>query len=195
MERESLQRATALLSALDLSPGDWAADVGAGDGYYTMRLAEIVGRNGKVFAEDISDSAIERLNSRVRASELANAEVIKGESNDPKLPTGQLSAVLVVDTCHHFADYPAMLEKIFEALKPGGRLAIADYSFGEHQSLPCADQLKLHEIAPELVRAEITKAGFVITKSEARFVQWAPGVGNARVSATDMWLIIARRPR
>jgi predicted methyltransferase len=193
--REPYQKATDLLAALEVSQGDWVADVGAGAGYYSMRLSEMVGPNGKVFAEDISNSAMGWLNARVRALNLGNVEIVKGESNDPKLPTDRLSAVLIVDSYHHLIDYPAMLDKIFHALKPGGRLAIADYSFMEHRSQPRADQLKLHEIDPVLVRDEITRAGFTVSKFEDPFVKWVPGVGNTRASATDLWLMVAVRPK
>jgi predicted methyltransferase len=193
--REPYQKATDLLAALEVSQGDWVADVGAGAGYYSMRLSEMVGPNGKVFAEDISNSAMGWLNARVRAFNLGNVEIVKGESSDPKLPTDRLSAVLIVDSYHHLIDYPAMLDKIFHALKPGGRLAIADYSFMEHRSQPRADQLKLHEIDPVLVRDEITRAGFTVSKFEDPFVKWVPGVGNTRASATDLWLMVAVRPK
>lgn len=194
-KREPYQKATDLLATLEVSRGDWVADVGAGDGYYSMRLSEMVGPNGRVFSEDISNSAMGWLNARVRAFNLMNVEVVKGESNDPKLPTDRLAAVLIVDSYHHFTDYPAMLDKIFRALKPGGRLAIADYSFMEHRSQPRADQLKFHEIDPTLVREEVVRAGFAVSKLEDPFVKWAPGVGNSRASATDLWLMVAVRPK
>ena len=193
--REPYQMASDLLAALKVSQGDWVADVGAGAGYYSMRLSDMVGTNGKVFAEDISNSSMGWLSARARVFNLRNVEIVKGENNDPKLPTGRLTAVLIVDTYHHFTDYPAMLEKIFQALKPGGCLAIADYSFAGHRSQSRADQVKLHEISPDLVREEITKAGFDLSKCEDPFVKWSPGVGNTRASATDMWLMIAVRPK
>jgi predicted methyltransferase len=192
--REPYQRATDLLAALQVSQGDWVADVGAGAGYYSMRLAEMVGAGGQVFAEDISDSAMRWLNARVSVFDLSNVEVVKGAVDDPKLPVGRLAAVLIVDSYHHFTNYPAMLEKILHSLKPGGRLVIADYSFGEHRAQLRADQLKLHEIDPELVRKEVGTAGFEVVKCEDPFVKWRPGVGNTRASATDMWLMIAIRP-
>ena len=170
------------------------ADVGAGAGYYSMRLAEMVGAGGKVFAEDISDSAMRWLNARVSVFDLSNVEVVKGAVDDPKLPAGRLAAVLIVDSYHHFTNYQAMLEKILLSLKPGGRLVIADYSLGEHRAQPRADQLKHHEIDPELVRKELQTAGFKVVKCEDPFVKWGPGVGNTRASATDMWLMIAIRP-
>ncbi|MGA9622821.1 MAG: methyltransferase domain-containing protein, partial [Bryobacteraceae bacterium] len=125
--RESYQRATDLLNAMELSRGDWAAEVGAGAGYYPMRLSELVGPAGKIFAEDISDTSIRWLTRRVEVFGLSNVEVIKGEVADPKLPVSSLAAVLVVNTYHHFTDYPAMNRQTLRALKPGGHLVIADY--------------------------------------------------------------------
>ena len=189
--REPYQRATELLAALQVSAGDWVADVGAGNGYYSMRLAGLVGAEGRVFAEDIAISTW--LNSRSRAFNLHNIEVVKGEADDPKLPAGRLAVVLIVDSYHHFTNYPAMLEKILHELKPGGRLAIADYSSTEHRGLPRADQLKLHEIDSALVRAEVEHAGFQVVRCDDPFVKWRPGVGNTRASATDLWLMLAIR--
>jgi len=170
------------------------ADIGAGAGYYSMGMADMVGQEGRVFAEDISNSAMGWLNARVKAFDLRNVEVVKGEAEDPKLPIDRLAAVLIVDTYHHFANHQAMLEKILHALKPGGRLVIADYSFTEHRTQPREAQLKLHEIDSELVRAEVTRCGFRVVKCDDPFVKWKPGVGNTRASATDMWLLVAVRP-
>jgi len=114
--------------------------------------------------------------------------------DDPKLPPNRLSAALIVDTYHHFANYQAMLEKILQALKPGGRLVIADYSFGEHRKQTRDAQLKFHEIDPDLVRVEVSRAGFSVVKCDDPFVKWKPGVGNTRASNTDMWLLVAERP-
>ena len=193
--REPHQRATDLLAALEVSQGDLVADVRAGAGYYSMRLSEIVGPNGKVFAEDISNSAMGWLSARVRAFNLPNFEIVKGESKDPRLPIDRLAAILIVDSYHHFTDYPAMLGKMLHALKPGGRLTIADYSFVEHRSQPRADQVKVHEIDPGLVREEIARVGFVVSRCEDPFVKWVPGVGNTRAIAADMFLMIAIRPK
>ena len=192
--REPFQRATDLVAAMQVSPGDWVADVGAGGGYYSMRLADMVGPEGKVFAEDISNSAMRWLNSRMKLFNLSNVEIVKGEADDPKLPADRLAAVLIVDSYHHFADHQAMLQKILHSLKPGGRLVIVDYSFAEHRTLHRADQLQLHEIDPGLVRTEAVQAGFQLVKCEDPFVKWRPGVGNTRVSAADLWLMVLSRP-
>jgi len=191
--REPYQRATDLVAALQLSRGDWVADVGVGGGYYSMRLAELAGAEGRVFAEDISISGW--VNARAKAFNLHNVEIVKGEADDPKLPADRLAAVLIVDSYHHFTNYRAMLEKILHALKPGGRLVIADYSSTEHRNQARADQLKLHEIDPGLARAEVEQAGFQVVQYEDPFVKWRTGVGNTRASATDLWLMVAVRPK
>jgi predicted methyltransferase len=191
---EPNQRATDLVAALQISRGDWVVDVGAGAGYYSMLMSELVGPDGKVLAEDITIAAMGWLNARIKAFDLHNVEAVKGDAVDPRLPPNRLSAALIVDTYHHFTNHEVMLGKILQALKPGGRLVIADYSFGEHRKQPRDAQLKLHEIDPELVRSEVTRAGFRVVKCDDPFVKWKPGVGNARASNTDMWLLIAVRP-
>ena len=190
--REPFQNATGLLAAMQVSPGDWVADVGAGGGYYSMRLAGLVGPEGKVFAEDIAISSW--VSDRARLFDLHNLEIVKGEADDPHLPEGRLAAVLIIDSYHHFTNYRAMLDKILHALKPGGRLAIADYSIAEHRTQARADQLKVHEIDPALARAEVEQAGFRITRLDDPFVKWHAGAGNNRSVPTDLWLMVAVRP-
>ena len=158
------KQATDLMSALQLSPGNWAADIGAGGGYYSMRMAETVGPTGKVFAEDITEASMKWLNLRVSLFHLSNVEVVKGSEDDPRLPDERLAAILIVDTYHHFTNYQTMLKKMLNALEPGGRLVIADFSLAERRIQPRADQVKLHEIDPNLVRKEIESAGFVNVK-------------------------------
>jgi ubiquinone/menaquinone biosynthesis C-methylase UbiE len=190
--RETNQRATELIAALETSPGDWVADVGAGAGYYSMRLAEKVGSTGKVFAEDISGPALGVAKARIKAFDLQNVELVQGSADDPKLPSDKLAAILIVDSYHHFTNHPAMLEKTLHALKPGGRLVIADYSFQDHRNRDRAEQVKNHEIDPALVRTEVKKAGFRVVKAEDPFVKWTAASDHNRKS--DLWMIVAVRP-
>jgi ubiquinone/menaquinone biosynthesis C-methylase UbiE len=190
-KRELYQRASDLVKTLRLSPGDWVADVGAGAGYYVMRLSEVVGPEGKVLAEDITDSAVELLNRRITVFDLRNVEVVKGDIDNPRLPMNTLAAVLVVDSYHHFEQHPPMLEQILRSLKLGGRLVIADYSLRKHRTEPRADQLKRHEIDPEVVRAELGRAGFEVVKLEDPFVKRVPEAKNSSTSRGDFWLILA----
>jgi len=193
--RETYQRATDVLKALEVSNGDWVADLGAGGGYYSMRLCDVVGPTGKVFAEDISENSMRWLHQRVKVFDLQNAEVVKGEADDPKLLADSFAAVLVVNTYHHFEQYQAMGEQILRILKPGGRLVIADYSLPAHRTESRADQVKSHEIGPNLVREELTRIGFRVLKCEDPFLKRMAGVTNGdRIGAADMWLMVAVRP-
>jgi predicted methyltransferase len=194
--RERYQRATDLLNAMELSRGDWTAEVGAGDGYYPMRLCDLVGPAGKVFAEDISDRSTRWMNRRVEVFGLSNVEVIKGEVADPKLPAGSLAGVLVVNSYHHFAEYPAMNRQILRALKPGGRLVVADYISPEHRSLSREEQLKHHEIDPDLVQSEVERAGFQVLRIENPFLKRMPEVANGNnIARSELWMMVAVRPK
>jgi predicted methyltransferase len=194
-KREAYQRATDILKELDVSRGDRVADLGAGGGYYSMRVSDVVGPTGKVFAEDISDNSMRWLHQRVKVFDLRNVEVVKGEPDNPKLPADSFSAVLVVNSYHHFEQYQAMDEQILRILKPGGRLVIADYSLPAHRTEPRADQIKSHEIDPNLVREELTRVGFHVLKCDDPFLKRMTDVTNGdRIGAADMWLIVAVRP-
>ncbi len=192
--REQFQRATDMLKALALVPGDWAADVGAGDGYYSQRIAELVGPQGKVFAEEVYDSPLESLRQRAKLFGLANFEVVKGDESDPKLPADSLAAVLIVDAYHHFTEYRSMSAQILRALKPGGRLVIADYSLQENRARARADQVRMHEIDPALVKTELEAAGLKVVSCEDPFQKRIPGSASS-ASRADLFLMIAVRPK
>ena len=194
-DREKFQRPSDVLKALEISRGDWVADVGAGNGYYVQHMADLVGSTGKVFGEDITEDAIGFLKLRVNMFSLRNAQIIKGDEDDPKLPTDSLAAVLVMNTYHHFSHHEPMLERILHSLKPGGRFVIGDYSLAEHRSQSRADQLKIHEIDPELVRSEVEAAGFHVVKCENPFLKRMPEVSGDKIGASDMWLMVAIRPK
>jgi ubiquinone/menaquinone biosynthesis C-methylase UbiE len=194
--REPYQKATALLQVLGAIPGDWVSDVGTGSGYYSMRLSRVVGPEGKVFGEDISESSMRLLSARAKAFELLNLEIVKGDADDPKLPPNRLASILVVDTYHHFEQVQSMLSCLLHALKPGGRLVIADYLRPEDRSLGRADQVKRHEIDPGIVRVEAERAGFQFVSCDEQFLRRIPEAPhNARAFEADLWLMVAARPK
>jgi len=195
-DREKYQRPNDVLKALEISAGDWVADVGAGNGYYAQHMADLVGPTGKVFAEDIADSAIRSLRQKAKMFNLENVEIVKGTDDDPRLPANFLAAVLVMNAYHHFTRYEAMLKSIFGSLKPGGRLVIGDYSLADHRGRSRSDQLKIHEIDPALVTAEVQRVGFQVAKCETPFMKRMPNAKTGyRIGAADMWLMVAVRPK
>lgn len=125
-DRDEWQEPERIMDALLIADGSRVADLGAGGGWFTIRLAERVGPNGRVYAEDVQREMIESINLRVANQRLTNVETILGTEDDPRLPPN-LDAVLVVDTYPQF-DYPVpILRHVARALAPNGRLGIVDF--------------------------------------------------------------------
>jgi predicted methyltransferase len=182
-KRDEWQRPAEVFDALGVKSGHRVADIGCGFGYFTFRLAARVGAEGKVYGVDIDREAITRVRERKDREKVEQVEPILGESADPHLPD-DLDAVLIVDTYHEFRDYDRMMEAVFHALKPGGRLAIID---GEAPSgRPRTEYHRLHSIPPELVREEVTRHGFVFKESR-------PGFYDAEYGK-KMYFLIFERP-
>ena len=133
-EREREEKPAALVNALELGPTDTVADIGAGTGYFTFRMAEKVPR-GKVLAVDIQPEMLDLLSAEEAKRGLNNVEPVLGEIDDPKLPAGQVDLVLMVDAYHEFSHPREMMDGIVMGLKPGGRVALVEYR-GEDPSVP-----------------------------------------------------------
>lgn len=116
-----------LMAQLALKPGDVACDVGAGNGYYSLRLAEAVGPRGRVIATDIQPDMLAALNHRADAAAITNIETRLSTNIDSALPTNTCDRVLLVDVYHEFADPVAMLEGIRLSLTPTGSVALVEY--------------------------------------------------------------------
>ena len=186
--REARERVPEVIAALELKEGHWVADVGAGSGFYTARLARAVGQSGRVYAEDVDEKyAIKRLREMVEKEKLSNVTVILGDPDDPKLPAGALDAVLIVDAYHEMDKYPEMLQHLLAALKPGGRLVMVDLMPLKTRGRPRASQVQNHKLAPELAEPEIRQAGFEILARVDDFVDRPDDEGG-------QWMIVARRP-
>ena len=162
--------------ALALAPGSVMADVGAGDGAYAVPLAQIVGPTGRVIAVDISARALDRLRARIDREGVSNITVVHGDVDNPKLEPASLDAVLIVNAYHEMTEYGLMLRHIRAALKPAGRLVIADFASPSRRGDPRAAQTRRHEIAPELVLQEVRAAGFQVVGLEDPF---SAGRGHA----------------
>jgi predicted methyltransferase len=164
--RDAWQRPGEVMDALGAKPGSRVADIGCGFGYFTFRLAARVGAEGKVYAVDIDEGAIDRVRRRKEGEKLEQVEPILGKSDDPRLPN-DLDAVLIVDTYHEFREYDRMMQAVFRALKPGGRLVIID---GEGPAgKPRTEYHRLHTIPAELVREEVARNGFVFKEGRPGF--------------------------
>ncbi|MFN2564075.1 MAG: class I SAM-dependent methyltransferase [Gemmatimonadaceae bacterium] len=186
--REQWQRFADIVTALAIDSGSRVADVGAGNGYYTERLARRVGQQGRVFAVDVDEQAIERLEQLVAAQSLRNVELVLGKPDDPRLPYRSLDAALIVNAYHEMVRHSEMLREIHAALKPGGRLVILDNTPRDKNN-PRYRQVEGHEIDIDLVAAELRDAGFEVVSRDDQFVNW-----NHNGNIHRNWLLVARRP-
>jgi ubiquinone/menaquinone biosynthesis C-methylase UbiE len=160
-ERETEEAPDAALDAIGIPRGATVADVGAGVGYFTWRLAERVGPSGKVYANDIQQVMLDKLRTNMETRKLTNVETVLGAEDDPKLPAGAVDLVLLVDVYHEFSQPQKMLQKIRQALKSDGRLVLLEYR-KEDPSIPIRPE---HKMSADEVRAEIQPEGFRFEKN------------------------------
>ena len=183
--REQWQKVDAVLQAMGVAPGAAVADLGAGDGFFTVRLAKAVGEQGKVYAVDIAADALRRLRTRVANDSLTQVEVIEGTTEDPKLPAGTLDAVLIVNAYHEMKAFKEILPKLRSALKPDGRLVIIEPISSGRRDRTREEQTRNHEIAIDFVRQDARDAGFAQVSMQDPFTTRANGHG-------DMWMLVLR---
>jgi SAM-dependent methyltransferase len=124
--RDRAGEADTVMRLLGVRPGMRVADVGAGSGYYTVRLSPRVGASGRVIAQDIVPAYLERLHERVRRARLENVTLALGEPHDPRLPPASADLVLLVHMYHEVGQPYAFLHNLRPALVPGGRVAVVD---------------------------------------------------------------------
>ena len=138
-DRAIWQQPDEIMDALNIADGATVADVGAGAGWFTVRLARRVGPNGRVYAEDIQRPMLEAINHRVQREGLGNVQTVLGTPEDPKLPGG-LDAVLIVDVYAEVANPVSLLSDVARALEPQGRVGIVDFTKEGHGPGPPMDQ-------------------------------------------------------
>jgi tRNA A58 N-methylase Trm61 len=159
-EREAEENPEGALNALGIRPGMVVADVGAGTGYMSLRLAKRVGPSGRVYANDLQPEMLRRLRENAAKAGLTYIETVQGEEADPKLPPGRMDLVLLVDVYHEFSKPREMIDKIREALKPDGRLVLLEYR-KEDPKVPILEE---HKMTVAEVKAELEPQGFAMSQ-------------------------------
>ena len=154
--REIEEAPSRLMDALKLKEGMAIADIGAGSGYFTRRMARRIGSKGTVYAVDIQSEMLDILRAKMAEEGLKNYKAILGTEKDPNLPEGSVDLVLMVDVYHEFAYPHEMMTAIHKALKPGGRVAFVEYR-GEDDWVPIKP---LHKMTEAQVKKEATAQGF-----------------------------------
>lgn len=189
-EERAADMKSRVVALLNLKSGNTAADVGCGDGFYTIPLAHFLGASGKVYAEDISDGPLFTLKQRVAEERLKNIEIIKGAVDDPALPAAAIDGVLIVNAYHEMTAHEAILRHVMSALKPGGVLVLMEGIWNEHELRSRDEQVKFHELAPAIARTEVEKAGFEIVEVRDPFIERAAD----RDGKSRWWAVTARKP-
>jgi ubiquinone/menaquinone biosynthesis C-methylase UbiE len=157
--RDSRQReedCELLLKALDVKPGQTVCDIGCGNGFYTLQLAEMVGDKGRVLAVDIQSEMLRLLDERAKEAGIANIELIHGTPIDPRLPAASVDLILLVDVYHEFSHPKQMLAAMRKALKPNGRIALAEFRLEDPQ-VPIK---LLHKMSKKQILKEYPANGF-----------------------------------
>jgi ubiquinone/menaquinone biosynthesis C-methylase UbiE len=150
-EREEEEQPNELIRLLDLKPGQTVADIGAGSGYFSWRMARQVGPSGRVFANDLQPEMLGILRTNMSARHVTNVVAVQGSSNNVNLPSASLDLALLVDV-YHECDHPReVIASLCEALKDGGRLVLVEYR-GEDRWIPIKP---LHKMTAEQVAREL----------------------------------------
>ncbi|MBC7799050.1 MAG: methyltransferase domain-containing protein [Gemmatimonadaceae bacterium] len=148
--RERIGEAATVMQLLDIQPGMTVADIGAGAGYYTVRLSARVGPTGRVFAQDIIPAYLANLQRRVTQERLANVTVVTGEPHDPRLAPGSVDVAVLVHMYHEITQPFGLLANLLPALRPGARIGILDANRPTQQ----------HGTPPALLECELRSVGY-----------------------------------
>jgi ubiquinone/menaquinone biosynthesis C-methylase UbiE len=157
IEEEAPELAVRLLQ---IPKGAAVADIGAGSGYMTMLLSAQVGPAGRVYANDVQPEMVDILRRRLAANRVTNVTLVQGAIDDPKLPPASVDLALMVDVYHELSRPQAMLKRLRDALKPGGRLVLVEYR-KEDPRIPIKPE---HKMSVQEARLELEAEGFTLSK-------------------------------
>jgi cyclopropane fatty-acyl-phospholipid synthase-like methyltransferase len=176
-----------LVELLELKPGMTMADVGAGFGAWTMRLARELGPAGRVYATDVGAAQIAALRDVTQRERLNNVTVIEGAVSSTNLPALCCDAILIRDAYHHFTEPEALIKSLAASLKPGGRLAVIDFPPRPNTEVPAGVPANRggHGVPPEVVQREV---GAVLTHVTT-IAAWSP-----KSEPASLFLLLFRRP-
>jgi arsenite methyltransferase len=158
--RDGWQQPDAIIAALDIGPGDQVADLGSGSGYFTRRLAQAVGPEGRVYAVDVDPEIHAVLEERLQEEGVTNVEIVLGDFDDPLLPDGTIDLLFTSNTYHHIEDRVTYFRRLQADLAPGGRVAVLEYDGSKGLFVKTIG----HFTAPDLLFTEMAEAGYVVAE-------------------------------
>lgn len=158
-----------LAQILELRPGSSVADVGAGSGEVSLALAKFVEPNGKVYATEISPKLLDKIRRASQRANAINIVAVAGKEHDTGLPLNSCDAIFLREVYHHLTDPVGMDRSLYQAIRPGGRLAIIDFEPSQRPGEPVPPGVPAnrggHGAPMKIVKAELTKAGFEFVRT------------------------------
>ncbi|MGH9199729.1 MAG: class I SAM-dependent methyltransferase, partial [Vicinamibacterales bacterium] len=148
--RDKYEKVPEVLTTLGVTTAARVADIGAGDGFYSVRIARAMPSSGRVMAVDVSEKALESLRQRLQREGVSNVDVTLGAFDSPRLTADTYDAALIYNSYHEMSDYGPMLNGILSGLKPGGRLVIIELIHDAMRLESRSDQTAKHEISDDL---------------------------------------------
>jgi ubiquinone/menaquinone biosynthesis C-methylase UbiE len=186
IDRDAWQKPNDIIKQLQLKAGSSVADIGCHEGYMTFKLSKVVGNNGKVFAVDVTQSKLDKLQEHAKTRNARNILTIKSDYDDPKLAINSLDAVIILDAYHEMDDHDKILQHIKAALKVGGRLVLCEPISDARQDATRDEQVGKHELGMSFALEDLKKAGFTIIQQENPFV-------DRKEKGDKMWIVVAAR--
>jgi predicted methyltransferase len=160
-DRDLWQRPDQIMDAMAIADASVVADIGAGSGWFTIRIARRVGPQGRVYAEDVQTEMINAITRRVAREGLPNVHAVLGLKNDPRLPE-KVDAALMVDAYHEIENRVAVLSSLAASLKPQGRIGVIDFKLDGTGPGPEPDE----RVSPDVVVKDAKEAGLRLIRQE-----------------------------
>tara|TARA_B100001123_G_scaffold356661_1_gene410443 strand:+ start:4959 stop:5660 length:702 start_codon:yes stop_codon:yes gene_type:complete len=167
-EREEEERPDKALEIIGVPSGAVVADIGAGSGYFTLRLSNLVGPTGHVYAVDIQEGMLRIIQRKLERNQISNVSLVLGSQESSGLAEASLDLALMVDVYHELAQPQMLLQQLYLALKPGGRLALLEYR-AEDPAIPI---LPLHKMTVADAKLEVEHEGFELTTVKSHDLPW-----------------------
>jgi len=170
-----------------VTQGSYVADIGCHEGYLSVRLANTVGEEGRVFAVDVVEYRLETLKEILKKRDLENVNVILGDYDNPKLPKNELDVVIIMDTYHEMTDYMTILQHVNKALKSGGTIVIIEKLKTRIKGKSRSAQTDAHSLSTKYVKKELRKAGFKLTYENNDLGDWENDKDKV------IWMLVAMK--
>ncbi len=186
--RDRWMRISEFLEITAVDTGMQVADIGAHEGYLSMHLANKVGDKGQVYAVDVNQYRLSRLESHASELGLDNIRTILGDYDNPKLPENTFDMIYVIDSYHEMTFHKTMLAHFFNSLKSGGRIVLLEKMKKRKIGASREEQTDAHTLALHYVKDELQAAGFLIEKEIKNYGNWE------RDPSKKIWILLASKP-